>query len=200
MSLTTLPILPLEIVVSYLDFSSLVSLANSTASLAYLQPKEQHVIREDYSIEGRAASNPSNPSNYFDVKVETRGLLGIKLVWQWKGWRPCNRSRPKPECLSVSGPVRGQLCLQLVREDKVLEENLYKALAPEDKWQNQEVLLEQHPVISKAQRGDLIRVVIYLEGRHGRHGLHVRAFKMTLLLKNPSSEKEEEEKLGNCIC
>ena len=77
---------------------------------------------------------------------------------------------------------------------------MYKALAPEDKWQNQEVLLEQHPVISKAQRGDLIRVVRYVEGRHGRHGLDVRAFKMTLLLKNPSSEKEEEEKLGNCIC
>ena len=88
MSLTTLPILPLEIVVSYLDFSSLVSLANSTASLAYLQPKEQHVIGEDFSIiykydfsiRGRAAVNP-----YLDVKVETRGLLGIKLVWEWKG-------------------------------------------------------------------------------------------------------------------
>ena len=75
---------------------------------------------------------------------------------------------------------------------------MYKALAPEDKWQNQEVLLEQHPVISKAQRGDLIRVVSDVEARHGRHGLDVRAFKMTLLLKNPSSEKEE--KLGNCIC
>ena len=80
MSLTTLPILPLEIVVSYLDFSSLVSLANSTASLANLQPKEQHVIGEDFSIRGRAAVNP-----YLDVKVETRGLLGIKLVWEWKG-------------------------------------------------------------------------------------------------------------------
>ena len=75
-----MPILPLEIVVSYLDFSSLVSLANSTASLAYLQPKEQHVIGEDFSIRGRAAVNP-----YLDVKVETRGLLGIKLVWEWKG-------------------------------------------------------------------------------------------------------------------
>ena len=75
-----MPILPLEIVVSYLDFSSLVSLANSTSSLAYLQPKEQHVIGEDFSIRGRAAVNP-----YLDVKVETRGLLGIKLVWEWKG-------------------------------------------------------------------------------------------------------------------
>ena len=74
---------------------------------------------------------------------------------------------------------------------KVLEETLYKALAPEDKWQNQEVLLERHPVISRAQRGDLIRVVSDVEARHGRHGLHVRAFKMTLLLKTPSSEQEE---------
>ena len=80
MSLTTLPILPLEIVVSYLDFSSLVSLANSTASLSYLQPKEQHVIGKDFTIRGQAASNP-----YLEVKVETRGLLGIKLVWEWKG-------------------------------------------------------------------------------------------------------------------
>ena len=111
MSLTTLPILPLEIVVSYLDFSSLVSLANSTASLAYLQPKEQHVIREDYSIAERAASNPSNPSNYFDVKVETRGLLGIKLVWQWKGWVRIHAVR-------VSQASRGPALLNRVQKGK----------------------------------------------------------------------------------
>ena len=50
MNLTTLPLLPLEKIASYLDFSSLVSLAASTSSLAHLQPKEQLVKGEDFSL------------------------------------------------------------------------------------------------------------------------------------------------------
>ena len=57
-------------------------------------------------------------------------------------------------------------------------------------WQfnhKQEVFVEQHPVITGARRGDLIRVLRYVEGNHG---LEVRHFQMTLLHKSPSPTKE----------
>ena len=88
MSLMTLPILPLELIVSYLDFSSLLSLANSHPSFAHLQPKEQLVIGEDFSVARitfQSRWEEHNPKHYLDVKIETRGLLGIKMVWEWIG-------------------------------------------------------------------------------------------------------------------
>ena len=54
MSLTTLPMLPLEEIASYLNFSSLVSLAACTSSLAHLTPKEQVVKGDDFSVAGRS--------------------------------------------------------------------------------------------------------------------------------------------------
>ena len=54
MSLTSLPLLPLEKIASYLNFSSLVSLAASTSSLAHLTPKEQVVKGDDFSVSGRS--------------------------------------------------------------------------------------------------------------------------------------------------
>ena len=88
MSLTTLPILPLEEIASYLDFSSLVSLAASTSVLAHLQPMEQLVKGEDFSVAGisqRSEKRNHDPEHYLDVEVKTRGLLGIKMVWEWEG-------------------------------------------------------------------------------------------------------------------
>ena len=86
MSLTSLPLLPLEKIVSYLDFSSLVSLAASTSSLAHLQPKKQLVKGEDFSMAGRIYWKRNHtPEHYFDVEVKTRGLLGIKMTWEWEG-------------------------------------------------------------------------------------------------------------------
>ena len=109
MTLTTLPILPLEAIISYLDFSSIVSFSNSHPSFAHLQPKEQIVIGEDFCISGKGGCMhmPQRPKGvceylsqdfhkmiieqrqrqrqpYFDVKVETKGLLSIKMVWEWK--------------------------------------------------------------------------------------------------------------------
>ena len=86
MSLTTLPILPLEKIASFLDFSSLVSLAASTCSLAHLQPKEQVIKGEDFSVRHRCReSRKHDPEHYFDVEVKTRGLLGINMVFEWEG-------------------------------------------------------------------------------------------------------------------
>ena len=88
MNLTTLPLLPLEKIASYLDFSSLATLAASTSSLAHLQPKVQHVQGEDFSVAGisrRSEKRNHDPEHYFDVEVKTRDLLGIKMVWEWEG-------------------------------------------------------------------------------------------------------------------
>ena len=57
-------------------------------------------------------------------------------------------------------------------------------------WQfdlKQEVFVEQHPVITRARRGDLIRVIRYVEDRHG---LVVRDFQMILLHKSPFPTEE----------
>ena len=84
MSLTTLPSLPMEAIISYLDFSSIVSLANSHPCLAHLQPKEQLVIGRDFSIAAKMPMIWHFPELYFEVRVETGGLSGIKMVWKWK--------------------------------------------------------------------------------------------------------------------
>ena len=47
--------------------------------------------------------------------------------------------------------------------------------------------MEQHPVITRARPGDLIRVIRYLEHRHG---IEVRDFQMTLLFKSPLTTNE----------
>ena len=81
MNLTTLPLSPLEAIASNLDFSSLVSLAKTNTNLAFLQPKEQHVVGQDFSVSG-PYDGPDQ--TYFDVEVLTRGLVAIKMVWEWK--------------------------------------------------------------------------------------------------------------------
>ena len=87
MSLTTLPILPLEEIASYLDFSSIDSLAACTSSLAHLQAKVELVKGDDFSVAGfnPAFSEEQNLMPYFDVEVKTRGLLGVRMVWEWEG-------------------------------------------------------------------------------------------------------------------
>ena len=60
-----------------------VSLANTNTSLAHLQPKEQHVVGEDFSVSGPNDGNFC-PETYFDVEVLTRGLVAVKMVWEWR--------------------------------------------------------------------------------------------------------------------
>ena len=47
--------------------------------------------------------------------------------------------------------------------------------------------MEQHPLITQARRGDLIRVMIYVEEWHG---IEVRDCQMTLLHKYPLATEE----------
>ena len=109
MSLTTLPCLVLDEIASKLDFTSLVNLATSSTDLAHLQPKEQQVSGEDFSFHQEYSDGHFCPKTYFDVEVVTRGLAGVKMAWEWKdqGW----------------GNQAVQVWLQLVRSNKVLEDN-----------------------------------------------------------------------------
>ena len=59
-------------------------------------------------------------------------------------------------------------------------------LAEEYGFRKQEVFVEHHPVITRARRGDLIRVIRYVKDTHG---LSVKDFKMTLSHRSPVSEK-----------
>ena len=59
-------------------------------------------------------------------------------------------------------------------------------LAEEYGFRKQEVFVEHHPVITRARRGDLIRVIRYVKDTHG---LSVKDFKMTLLHRSHVSEK-----------
>ena len=64
------------------------------------------------------------------------------------------------------------------------------------RWQNQEVIVEEHPVITQARNGDLIRVIRHVSRiRDGRGGmemgaLKVRAFRMTLQHKSIEGQRE----------
>ena len=171
MSLTTLPCLVLDEIASKLDFTSLVNLATSSTDLAHLQPKEQQVSGEDFSFHQEYSDGHFCPKTYFDVEVVTRGLAGVKMAWEWKdqGW----------------GNQKGQVWLQLVRNNKVVEDNPeeYFALAPHT-MQRREVLVDLHPVVTRAKRGDLIRVMRNTGGGGG-HQLTVKDFKMILLHKSP---------------
>ena len=63
------------------------------------------------------------------------------------------------------------------------------------RWQNQEVFVEEHPVITQARNGDLIRVVRHVKGIGGSGSyemgaLKVRAFRMTLQHKPIEGQRE----------
>ena len=34
---------------------------------------------------GERKGEKQTPEHYFDVEVKTRGLLGIKMTWEWEG-------------------------------------------------------------------------------------------------------------------
>ena len=125
MSLTSLPLLPLEAIATNLDFPSLVSLSKTHSSLAHLQPKEQHVVGKDFSLSGPSDGNFC-PDTYFDVEVLTQGLEAVKMVWEWRDQVQFHIFLGRFIFSSSSlldfqghGNQKGQLWLQLVREGQV---------------------------------------------------------------------------------
>ena len=68
--------------------------------------------------------------------------------------------------------------------------------------QNQEVIVEEHPVITQARNGDLIRVIRHVKGiggigKYEMGALKVRAFRMTL--QHKSIEGQREANRISCI-
>ena len=60
-----------------------VSLASTNSRFAHLQPKEQNVVGRDFSVSG-PNDGDFCPETYFDVEILTRGLVAIKMVWEWR--------------------------------------------------------------------------------------------------------------------
>ena len=84
------------------------------------------------------------------------------------------------------GWLRGisPICTHILQ---VLEDSRedYFALAPQSRQcERREVLVELHQVVSRARRGDLVRVVRNIGGGGG-HRLTVKDFKMTIIHKSP---------------
>ena len=83
----------------------------------------------------------------------------------------------------------------------MLEKFEYTSLAfyGVDSWQNQEVFVEEHPVITQARNGDLIRVIRHvkpIDESSEEGALAVRAFRMTL--QHKSIEGQKEVKKNTC--
>ena len=120
MSLSTLPLLPLEAVASHLDFSSLVSLANTNTAFAHLQPTEQFLTGQDFSLSG-PRDGDFCPETYFEVEVVSRGLVAIKMDWEWRDQvNIFFKILSFPLNSQGYGNQKGQLWLQLVREGQVM--------------------------------------------------------------------------------
>ena len=120
MSLSTLPLLPLEAVASHLDFSSLVSLANTNTAFAHLQPTEQFLTGQDFSLSG-PRDGDFCPETYFEVEVVSRGLVAIKLDWEWRDQvNIFFKILSFPLNSQGYGNQKGQLWLQLVRDGQVM--------------------------------------------------------------------------------
>ena len=120
MSLSSLPLLPLEAVASHLDFSSLVSLANTNTAFAHLQPTEQFLTGQDFSLSG-PRDGDFCPETYFEVEVVSRGLVAIKMDWEWRD--QVNIFFKILSCPLNSqgyGNQKGQLWLHLVRDGQVM--------------------------------------------------------------------------------
>ena len=103
MSLSTLPLLPLEAVASHLDFSSLVSLANTNTAFAHLQPTEQFLTGQDFSLSG-PRDGDFCPETYFEVEVVSRGLVAIKMDWEWRDQVNMYYSKHFLFLFNLSGP------------------------------------------------------------------------------------------------
>jgi len=172
--LTSLPRLPLEHIASHLQFEDLVQLASSSQALAHLQPRVQEVTEKEFSIHGPYYGD-FVPEPYVDVAVITQGLESVWMEFDWKD--------------QGYGNQKGQIWLQLVRDGRVIADSReqYFALAPHNDLERREVEVVEHPVVTLAGKGDVIRVMRNVGGGGG-HRLTVKNFKMRIIHKRELAE------------
>ena len=60
----------------------------SHPNLRFLMPKEQNVTGEDFTEDGPYDGHFC-PETYMDVPVLTRGLISVKMSFQWKDQACC---------------------------------------------------------------------------------------------------------------
>ena len=112
--LSTLPDVPLRIIVSYLNFEDGVAFSSIHPHWAHLQPTVQELEGPELTLIGPSGGH-FWPEKYFDVPtLQTPGLKSVSMSWSWcdQGW----------------GNQKGQIWLKLWRDGTEIADNRYHAL------------------------------------------------------------------------
>ena len=106
-----MPDVPLRIIVSFLPIDDRIRFTQLHPAWYHLQPTVQHITRPDlnkYQPYPTNAENWFSPGTWFDVKIESLGLVAAKMEWRWKdqGW----------------GNRKGEVWLELIRDDQKISD------------------------------------------------------------------------------
>ena len=130
---------------------------------------EQIVKGEDFTKEGPRDGHFC-PETYMDIPILTKGLISVKMSFQWEDQGHGNR--------------KGQIWLQLIGDSEVIADSReeYPTLAPHE-MEYKEVEVSNHPVVTRARKGDVLRVMCNIGGGGG-HLLTVQDFCMRIFHRN----------------
>ena len=110
MNLLHLPDVPLRIIVSFLPIDDRIRFTQLHPAWHHLQPTVQRVAGPDFDERGPRGGH-FVPETYFDVKVESAGVVAVKMEWRWKDQGFGNR--------------KGQVWLKLVRDEQEIADARY---------------------------------------------------------------------------
>ena len=110
MNLSQLPDVPLRIIVSFLPIDDRIRFTQLHPAWHHLQPTVQRVAGPDFDERGPSGGH-FVPETYFDVKVESAGVVAVKMEWRWKDQGYGNR--------------KGQVWLKLVRDEQEIADARY---------------------------------------------------------------------------
>ena len=171
-NLIDLPAVPLEVITCYLGYDDLVSLATTHPNFSFLMPKEQVVKGKDFAdIENILNA----PETYMDIPILTRGLVQVEMSFRWMN----------------QGYRAGKMWLQLIRAGEVVADcrDRSPTLLPYRGvfiFHTEAVVVTSHPVVFKAKKGDILRVMRKIGGG-GSQSLSVKDFAMRIAHKNETA-------------
>ena len=153
-NLATLPAEVIEEIASFLSYEDRVSLATTHSNFGHMMPWEQ--IVEGRELNGQFGGyNLETCETSMDVPIVTRGLLSVKMSFRWfKKW---------------SITLGCKISLQLIRDDNVIATCIPKGVSdsgPAYKSRSDTVEVANHPVVTKARKDDILRVVMNWHGRY----------------------------------
>jgi len=174
-SQSPLPKYILLVILEYLPYDDFISVSNSRSPLGrHLQERFKDLEKPDFDLEG---PYHCEPVAWFDVPVEEKGLLFIKMKFEWRdqGW----------------GNRKGLIWLRLLRDGEPIADNRAECgPVAEHGWKEREIIVDNHAVTKEAMRGDVLRVMVYVGGGGGHH-LYVKNFNMRLITKKPWRNEKE---------